>query len=46
MGPNILSLSDPGLINRVYTTKGAWAKVGRSIYLFLWLHTYERANRS
>ena len=45
-GPNVLSLSDPGLINRVYTTKGAWAKVGGSLNLFLWLYTDECTNRS
>lgn len=27
LGPNVLSLSDPSLINRVYTTKSAWNKV-------------------
>lgn len=27
MGPNILSLSDPNLISRVYNTKNPWLKV-------------------
>ncbi|EYE94002.1 cytochrome P450 [Aspergillus ruber CBS 135680] len=26
IGPNVISLSDPGLISKVYTTKGAWRK--------------------
>lgn len=46
MGPNVLSPSDLGLINRVYTTKGAWAKVGGSLNLFLWLYTDGCTNRS
>ena len=27
IGPNVISLSDPSLISKVYTTKGAWKKV-------------------
>lgn len=27
VGPNVISLSDPSLISKVYTTKGAWKKV-------------------
>ena len=30
LGPNVLSLSDPNLINRVYTTKSAWNKVSET----------------
>lgn len=30
LGPNVLSLSDPTLINRVYTTKPAWNKVSET----------------
>lgn len=29
LGPNVLSLSDPTLINRVYTTKSAWNKASK-----------------
>lgn len=31
LGPNVLSLSDPSLINRVYTTKSAWNKVSENL---------------
>lgn len=27
IGPNVISLSDPSLISKVYTAKGAWKKV-------------------
>ena len=33
IGPNVISLSDPGLISKVYTTKGAWRKVSTALSL-------------
>lgn len=31
IGPNVLSLSDPNLINRVYNAKSAWNKVSETV---------------
>lgn len=31
IGPNVISLSDPSLISKVYTTKGAWRKVSTAL---------------
>lgn len=33
IGPNVISLSDPDLISKVYTTKGAWRKVSTALHL-------------
>ena len=40
IGPKVISLSDPSLISKVYTTKRAWRKVSKSLYLQVYWLTH------